>query len=197
MQPAAHSVLCKRRTARFPELVSLPKPAPPLLLALVCLAFQAVGHARAEFTIEGSLETMTVDATDAGRADIVATISKQFDLEIINGIYDGSTVTGRFQGSLNEVLQAVMGGNGFAIAYEGSRPSRVTFATGQASSTYAARDKTIDPKKDFGKPEEKSVATGTEAKSSDEGLSRAEATQQAVRELEALLKAARSDMDDQ
>jgi hypothetical protein len=176
--------------------VSLSKLVPLYLIALVCLTLQAVDPARAEFTIEGDLETLTVDATNASRDAIVVTISTQFDLEIINGIYDGSTVTGRFQGSLNEVLQAVMGGNGFAIAYEGSRPSRVTFATGQASSTYAARDKTIDPKKDLGKPDEKSVVAGTQAKLPDDGLSRAEATQQAVRELEALLKAARSDIGD-
>jgi hypothetical protein len=175
----------------------LSKLVPPLLLALVCLILHAVGPARAEFTIEGNLETMTVDATDAGRGDIVATISKQFDVEIINGIYDGSTVTGRFQGTLNEVLQAVMGGNGFAIAYEGNRPNRVTFATGQASSTYAARDKKADPKKDFAGDGGKPAVSGTQAKSTDDGLSRAEATQQAVRELEALLKSARSEMDDQ
>ena len=170
----------------------------PFLLALVSLTLQGAVSARADFTVEGDLETLTVDATDAGRGDIIATISQRFDVEIINGIYDGSTVTGRFHGSLNEVLQAVMGGNGFAIAYEGNRPSRVTFATGQASSTYAARDKNADPKKDVAKaPADKFGASDTEVKSPDDGLSRAEATQQAVRELEALLKAARSDMDDQ
>lgn len=172
---------------------------PGLAFSMLLVILSGVTPAYAGFTIEGNLDQMTVEATDAGRGDILAGISKRFKLAVINGVYDDTTVTGRFHGTLNEVLRAVMGSNGFAIAYDGGRPSRITFASGRAASTYAARDKKAIGEKDGGKvraagakpaekPDQPSVAL-------DSDEARARATQQAVRELEALLKAARSDIE--
>lgn len=172
---------------------------PRLLLPILLVFLPGITSARADFTIEGNLDQMTLEATDAGRGDILTGISKRFKVAVVNGVYDDTTVSGRFHGTLNEVLRAVMGGNGFAIAYEGDRPSRVTFAVGGASSTYVVRDKKAIGQKDGAKVREAGAKPAEKpdrpsaTQESDEA--RARATQQAVRELEALLKAARSDIE--
>lgn len=177
------------------------RPATSALIAACLFALPATGQARADVTIEGNLDRLTVVAVDADPADIIDTIGSRFDLVVENLMHRGGLVNGRFNGTLSEVLRSVLG-DGFAIAYRNGLPVRITFVADSAGSTFIPRgeidshpkpraEAALKPATDLLDEPGHEDAAGTHEQT---GLSRAEATMQAVRELDAMVKALRDDM---
>jgi len=81
----------------------------------------------AQLTLEGDLQALTISAQEASRADIVGEIASRFDLPVEGSVPEG-TVSGRFTGSLSQILKSILPENGYAIAYREGRPSRISLS---------------------------------------------------------------------
>jgi hypothetical protein len=191
------------------------RSAMPTLIAGFLAALSATADARAEIAVEGDLQRLTVVATQADPSDVIVAIGSRFSIPFENLQMTGGMVTGRFSGTLSEVLRSVTGGNGFAIAYRNGLPVRVTFTAMSAGSTYmsggvpsTSKPRTELVLKEGAAAQPAPPVSGTAAPAddapppayavtSDEGLedlSQGEATRQAVSELETLLQALREDL---
>lgn len=109
-------------------------------LAALALSLASV-PALAGFSIDGDVSEMTVVADSASRHDLVAAIAKHLDIEVVGSDMADGSVSGRFTGSLRQVLRSVLESEGYAIAYESGRPVRVTVTgRGNGLSTYVPVD---------------------------------------------------------
>ena len=109
-------------------------------LAALALSLASV-PALAGFSIDGDVSEMTVVADSASRHDLVAAIAKHLDIEVVGSDMADGSVSGRFTGSLRQVLRSVLDSEGYAIAYESGRPVRVTVTgRGNGVSTYVPMD---------------------------------------------------------
>lgn len=104
----------------------------PLFSFAAALALGTANPAFADFTIEGDMDALTVNAQDAPRSEIVAGIVERFSLEATGEAIQDGAVSGLFWGDLGQVLQAIAPDNGYAIAYVDGRPTRITFTSGRA-----------------------------------------------------------------
>lgn len=92
----------------------------------------AASPALASVTLEGDVGALTVVAEEASRREIVAALAEKFSLKTVGMTVEDSKVSGRFTGTLGQVLKSVLPRNGYAIAYSNGRPVRVTFSANGA-----------------------------------------------------------------
>jgi hypothetical protein len=123
------------RTA--PPLSLLPRP--DRLRGIACAALLvgvAASPALASVTLEGDASSLTVVADQASRREVVAALAEKFSLKTVGMTVEDSTVSGRFTGTLGQVLKSILPRNGYAIAYSNGRPVRVTFSANGAPTPY-------------------------------------------------------------
>ncbi len=119
------------------------------LMTCGLLAFPASGSARAEVTVSGTADALTVTAQQAERAVVIAAIVERLGLSVEGRSREAGTVDGRFTGSLAEVLRTVLQSEGYMVAYRDGRPSRISFAShGGGSAAMQARDTLALPPSD-------------------------------------------------
>lgn len=115
----------------------LPRPARLRGVAFAAfLAGLAASPALASVTLEGDAGALTVVAEQASRRDVVAALAEKFSLQTVGMTVEDSTVSGRFTGTLGQVLKSILPRNGYAIAYSNGRPVRVTFSANGAATPY-------------------------------------------------------------
>jgi hypothetical protein len=98
-------------------------------LSVVLCAVAVSSAAAAGLKVDGDAKALTLVSEGAPRSEIVAAIAQHFNLEPMGSAVDDDIVSGRFSGSLGHVLNAVLAGHGYAIAYDGGRPIRLTLTT--------------------------------------------------------------------
>lgn len=100
------------------------------------LAGLATGPALASVTLEGDADALTVVADQASRREVVAALAEKFSLKTVGLTVEDSLVSGRFTGTLGQVLKSILPRNGYAIAYSNGRPVRVTFTANGVATPY-------------------------------------------------------------
>lgn len=115
----------------------LPRPARLRGVAFAALLTGLVASpAVASVTLEGDAGALTVVAEQASRRDVVAALAEKFSLKTVGMTVEDSLVSGRFTGTLGQVLKSILPRNGYAIAYSNGRPVRVTFSANGAATPY-------------------------------------------------------------
>lgn len=118
------------------------------LMTCGMLAFPASGSARAEVTVSGTAEALTVTARQAERADVIAAIVERLGLSVEGRSREAGILDGSVTGTLSEVLKTVLQSEGYMVAYRDGRPSRISFASHGGSSDAQVRDTLALPPSD-------------------------------------------------
>lgn len=102
-----------------------------LLLACLCAM-----PAQASVTLEGDAGALVVVAEQASRREVVAALAEKFALKTVGMTVEDSLVSGRFTGTLGQVLKSILPRNGYAIAYRDGLPVRVTFSANGSGTSF-------------------------------------------------------------
>ena len=103
-------------------------PIPRSIIGLL-LAALAGNSARAEVRVQGPVENVRLQASDATAAEILAALSERFELGV-RGTTASRRITGTYEGSLRQVLARVLVGYDYVIQPRGASIDVIVLSSG-------------------------------------------------------------------
>ena len=103
----------------------------PISLSIIglLLAVLASNSVRAEVRVQGPVENVRLQASDATAAEILAALSERFELGV-RGTTANRRVTGTYEGSLRHVLARVLVGYDYVIQTRGANIDVIVLSAG-------------------------------------------------------------------
>jgi hypothetical protein len=103
-------------------------PIPFSIIGLL-MAVLAGNSARAEVRVQGPVENVRLEASDATAAEILAALSERFDLRF-RGTTPSRRITGIYEGPLRRILARVLDGYDYVIEPHGASIHVNVFSSG-------------------------------------------------------------------
>jgi hypothetical protein len=103
----------------------------PLALSIIGLLLAALygNSVRAEVRVQGHVEHVRLEASDATAAEILAALGERFELRV-QGATANRRITGTYEGPLRHVLARILVGYDYVIKPHGANIDLIVLGTG-------------------------------------------------------------------
>jgi hypothetical protein len=101
----------------------------PLSIVVVLVTALHGNSVRAEVRVQGPLEDVRLEATNATATEILAALSERFELRV-QGTIANRLITGAYEGPLRHVLARILVGYDYVIKPNGANIDLIVLSTG-------------------------------------------------------------------
>ena len=118
-------------------------------LAIVGLLVTALhgNSVRAEVRVQGHVENVRLEASDATAAEILAALGERFELRV-RGTTAGRRFTGTYAGTLRHILARILVGYDYVIKPNGANIDLIVLSTGAPRQAMPAPPPTVQRRAD-------------------------------------------------